>query len=451
MTTALHSLDAFLESPESQRDVTRAVRLLLNEARSLIVVFGDGPTAAALVAALAKTYPAQNVHGGLIEVSPTRLTVLPAQRDGDTRDVADLTATQVLRSLLRQDPDVIALTSVDAESAPLVVQAAFTGHAMIVGLAASSVEAAADALTVNEPGLRPHVLASTQLAIEVAEGRIRRVFIGTEEVVSATGQVKREALPRTPNREPTHVPAFAPPLERLPKATVQPRAAFLPVTAPQSAARSAIATTSVSRPVGSSWPLCRACQQPLVHVVTLELSALPSPMTGPDGRAQLFVCSRGCDTMTEASPGVLVELVTGPTHQLEAPAGDRVDVCAPGAIVGFERFEEDPLVEGSDHRPLRCDKLGGWPAWEQGDDWPLDDDGARLELLFQLAEEPVLQGGRAPGWDFEAAEVVPGTRPSVVLDPSSPRHFNALLSGEAVAFLFRSATTGRLAFRWQTG
>ncbi len=185
--------------------------------------------------------------------------------------------------------------------------------------------------------------------------------------------------------------------------------------------------------------------------MTLELSALPAPLTGSDGLAQLFVCAHGCDTTTEASPGVLVEVVTAATERVKAPPEARVDVCAPGAIVEFIRFEEDPLVDGNDQRPLRCDKLGGWPAWEQGEDWPLDDDGARMELLFQLAEEPVLQGGRSAGWDFDAAEVVPGERPSVVLDPNAPRHFNSLLSGSAVAFLFRGATSGRLAFRWQTG
>lgn len=449
MTTALQSLDAFLESPESQRDVTRAVRVLLDAARSMIVVFGDAPTAAALVAVLAKTYPSTNVHGGLIEVNPTRLTSF---RDhADARDLADMTPTQVLRSMLRQDPDVIALTSVDTESAPLVLQAAFTGHAMIVGLATSSVEAAVEALTVAEPGLRDHVRSLINLAIEVDAGRISRVFRGAEEVVSPTGQVKREALPLPAARGPTHTPRFAPPLASLPAATVRPRVAFLPVTSAEGMARSSIATTAAWRPVGSAWPRCRACQRPLSHVVTLELSALPAPLTGSDGLAQLFVCTHGCDTTTEASAGVLVEAVTVATERVEAPTEARADVCAPGAIVEFVRFEEDPLVEGNDHRPLRCDKLGGWPAWEQGEDWPLDDDGAPMELLFQLAEEPVLEGGRSAGWDFEAAEVVPSERPSVVLDPNAPRHFNSLLSGEAVAFLFRGAASGRLAFRWQTG
>lgn len=448
MTTALQSLDAFLESPESQRDVTRAVRLLLDAARSLVVVFGEAQTAASLVAVLAKTYPATNVHGGLIEVNPTRLTSFSAQ--AEPRDLADLTPSQVLRSMLRQDPDVIALTIVDAEAAPLVLQSAFTGHAMIVGVAASSVEAAVEALTVAEPGLGVHVRSLINLAIEVGAGRIRRVFKGTQELVSPTGQVMREALPMPAARGPTHSPRLAPPLSSLPAATVRPRVAFIPVTSLEGTARSAIATTAALRPVGSAWPLCRACQRPLAHVVTLELSSLPAPLTGPDGLAQLFVCPHGCDTMTEASPGVLVEVVTGATERLEAPSEARVDTCAPGVIVDFVRFEEDPFVEGSEHHPLGCDKLGGWPAWEQGEDWPLDDDGARMELLFQLAEAPVLEGGRAAGWDFEAAEVVPSERPSVVLDPNSPRHFNALLSGSAVGFLFRG-TSGRLAFRWQTG
>lgn len=130
----------------------------------------------------------------------------------------------------------------------------------------------------------------------------------------------------------------------------------------------------------------------------------------------------------------------------------------PDVITSFTRVDEEPSredradeVDWEDDAaplPLRCDKLGGWPAWEQGREWP---EGDGWELLFQLVEGPPLVGGTRDGWDFDAAELVRGTPPRPVLEADSPRHFVSLLTREASAFLFRSADSTRLAFRWQTG
>lgn len=429
MTSALQSLDAFLESPESQRDLTRVVRLLVNEARSLVLCFGD-ERAPDVAVTLARTFPATNVHALLIESNPTRLTSLA--RDAEPFVLADRSTLDALRSCLRQDPDVIALDRLDASSGPMVCQAMFTGHLMIVGTTAASVDEAV-ALLSSEDGLRPTVKSSIDCALRLENGRLRDVTSKRGEVVRAC-VVDRSLLPVSKPSAPA-VPVFAPPISTR-VATVSPRRAFLPVTG-ASANRSAIATTAALRPT-ASWPACRACQQPLVHVVTLDTAELPLP--AGSGLIQLFLCSNGCDTSTETAPGVLLERLEGDVVQVEGTA--QADVLAPGSIIDWLQFDEDP--EGS----LRCDKLGGWPSFEQEPEWPVDDDGARLELLFQFAERPLLEGGRAAGWDFEAASFVPAVPPRPVLDPNSPRHLNSLLTGDAVAVLFHSPRSGRLAFRW---
>ena len=127
---------------------------------------------------------------------------------------------------------------------------------------------------------------------------------------------------------------------------------------------------------------------------------------------------------------------------VHAPEELRSDALEPGAM---------ELIAFDDDRsgPLRCDKLLGWPNFEQGDDVPLDDDGTPMTLLFQFAEGSTLEGGKAPLWHFEEARQIPGEPPKKVVDPNKPRHFPSLLTGEAVAFLFVGRQ--RLAFRWQTG
>lgn len=70
--------------------------------------------------------------------------------------------------------------------------------------------------------------------------------------------------------------------------------------------------------------------------------------------------------------------------------GDRVDGAArrsaPEGLVPDVDPEADP-------RPWHCDKLGGWPAWEQGPAWP-EHGGARMALLFQLGDQGAFTPGR---------------------------------------------------------
>lgn len=463
MPSALQSLDAFLAAPDRQRDATRAIRAVLARARALTLVFGDEPAAAALVATLARTLPGEGCNGALLEGAPVQLVVRPWQPDAVPQPLPEMTAAQVLLSLLRQDPDVIALATVHADTNPLVLQALFTGHQLLLGCGAPSLAAAVAQLVGSEDHLQPHVLQQLDLAIELRGGRIHRVFRGEQLLVELDGErcvLHREVLPPAASDRPLYEARFAPPLADRRPALRAPRTAYLPVTGTVANDRSALATAFAWRPVGSTWPGCRGCAAPLAHVVTLDLATLPALPRCGTGLAQLFVCSNGCETGTERAPGVLAEILRdGALQRLDAPPL-RFEVLQPGPIVQWLPFAEDPLPgddepigDGDDDaaRPLRSDKLFGWPAWEQGEAWPLDDHGERHELLFQFAEGTLLHGGREPGWDFERAEALPGTAASPVLDPNRPQHIRSLLTGEAIGLLFVNRAGDRLAFRWQTG
>ena len=319
MTSPLGSLDAFLESPESQRDVTRVVRMLVNEARSMVLCFGD-ERAPALAATLARTFPSSNVHAILIEANPTRVT--PMFPGSETMELPERSVLDALRSCLRQDADLIAVDHLDATSGPMICQAMFTGHLVIVGATVTSLDEGVTLLSPEE-GLRATVKGSIDCAIRLANGHIR-------SVTSKTGEVVRECVfdrSLLPTREPVTPPApvFAPPISAR-VATVSPRRAFLPVTG-SSSNRSALVTSSALRP--TTWPVCRSCQQPLVHVVTLDTAELPLPAGA--GLVQLFLCGHGCDTTNEAAPGVLLERLEGDVGSVDGSL--KPDVLAAGTIV----------------------------------------------------------------------------------------------------------------------
>lgn len=461
--TAISSLDAFLDSP-AHRDVTRVVRHGLFAGRGLTLVFGDADAAAELVALLTRTHPARGIHALLIESNPPRIT---SSASSEARLVPDASVAQLVRSALRQDPDVIAVDRVSADEGSLLFNTLTTGHQVLAGSRVDSPDAFVDLLVAGEPALRVHAVEAVDQAIEVrrdAQGRPRIVrvqrraestWVDVVRVENGACNVSRARLPAVSPPEPIFPPRAdaAPPMRR--PAVASPRPAFLPRVTANAEGRHRLASRRVLRSAGAGWPSCRSCQAPLAHVVQLDLSAIPEPLARAPALAQLFVCTHGCESSNEAAPGVVVELL--PLEglvEVDAPGDTGAEAQSSGVIVDFARVYEEPEqddVEEDDEdapRPLRCDKVGGWPAWEQGPEWP---DGAGWELLFQLVEGPPLAGGTRDGWDFDAAELVRGTPPAPVLEAHTPRHFVSLLTREASAFLFRSADSTRLAFRWQTG
>ena len=115
---------------------------------------------------------------------------------------AGLTFASGLRSILRQDPDVVMVGEIrDSETASLAVQAALTGHLVFSTLHTNS--AAGILPRLLDMGIEPFLLAST-LNVVIGQRLVRRVTekhemyqsseIETESINSIVGDI----LPTTP-------------------------------------------------------------------------------------------------------------------------------------------------------------------------------------------------------------------------------------------------------------
>lgn len=436
--SVLPLFDPLLETAD-HRDLVRSLFTLVRTVPyGFLVAHGHAEAAAALIEGLARNYPDAGLRLLLAQRNPMRATsVFTGERPRiDTHEVDPAaTATMLLRSFLRQDPDIVGLTQLDAESGPMCFSSATTGHLVLMGSAAAELESIVATLCGDTPGLARHVEESMRLVAEFSlDGKLARVRFRPErgpELVDVArvenGQVvlNRDLLPHLEAPPPMYTPHWAPPLsERTPPMSNVRTAHVITTTAADGP--HLLGTRYAYRPSGASWPICGTCQQPLALIASLDLALLRNEPT----RAQLFLCRAGaCDVSSETAPGVVAELVPADgLFRLEAPDALKTDVVAPGAM-------ELLAVEESSDDPLFCDKVGGWPSSGLHPE---------LELLFQFTEGTVLEGGTRAGWDFTEARLVPGTPAKAVIDPNAPHHF----PGEGVGALFHGP--GRLAFRWQS-
>jgi hypothetical protein len=143
---------------------------------------------------------------------------------------------------------------------------------------------------------------------------------------------------------------------------------------------------------GEEWPVCPGCEQPMRLFVQLDLATVPAELDHPirEGMLQLFYCTNvdpPCEVDHEAwqpfgkstlarwlSPAEVAAAATRAPAQ--DPAGELAAVIVgwePGPIEvpGYEedgRLEEFEVDEAIKPRP--GDKLGGWPDWVQGPQYP---------------------------------------------------------------------------------
>jgi general secretion pathway protein E len=76
----------------------------------------------------------------------------------------DLTFARALRSILRQDPDVIMIGEIrDLETAQIAVQASLTGHLVLATLHTN--DAASAVTRLADMGVEPYLLASSLLGV----------------------------------------------------------------------------------------------------------------------------------------------------------------------------------------------------------------------------------------------------------------------------------------------
>jgi type IV pilus assembly protein PilB len=98
---------------------------------------------------------------------------LPGVNQAQTNDKAGFTFANGLRSILRQDPDVIMVGEIrDSETLEVAIEASLTGHLVLSTLHTNS--AIATVTRLFEMGLEPYLLASSVVGI-VAQRLVRRI------------------------------------------------------------------------------------------------------------------------------------------------------------------------------------------------------------------------------------------------------------------------------------
>jgi type IV pilus assembly protein PilB len=148
------------------------VQDLLGRSRGIILV--TGPTGAGKTTTL---YSALNVIGGrarnIMTVEDPVEYEFPAIRQTQVRPRAGLTFAAAIRSLLRQDPDVIMIGEIrDPETAQLAVRAALSGALVFSTL--HTQDAAGAVPRLMDMGLEPYLLASTMAGV-IAQRLVRLV------------------------------------------------------------------------------------------------------------------------------------------------------------------------------------------------------------------------------------------------------------------------------------
>lgn len=167
---------------------------------------------------------------------------------------------------------------------------------------------------------------------------------------------------------------------------------------------------------GESWPLCANCNKQMQLFVQLDLSGIPKEAgVKGEGFLQMFYCTSykphceiDCEAYFPFSKSSLLRIVSkeeAAPHDQSMPAD--LEPFAAKTITGWEEksdypgYEErsDEGIELSDDEesliddhgdlgPASGDKLGGWPCWVQGVEYPsCPDCGERMNLVFQIDSE----------------------------------------------------------------
>ena len=107
-----------------------------------------------------------------------------------------LNFASLLRSILRQDPDVIMIGEIrDLETAQIAVQAALTGHLVLSTLHTNS--AAATMTRLRDMGLEDYLLTATLKAV-LAQRLVRRLCPACKAADAGAGGADRAVRPRPP-------------------------------------------------------------------------------------------------------------------------------------------------------------------------------------------------------------------------------------------------------------
>jgi type IV pilus assembly protein PilB len=149
-----------------------SMRELIHRPEGILLI--TGPTGSG------KTSTLYAALGELVQTGKNIVTIedpveyaLPGVNQGQTNDKAGFTFARGLRSILRQDPDVIMVGEVrDCETLEVAIEASLTGHLVLSTLHTNN--AVATIARLLDMGLEPYLLASTVIGI-VAQRLVRRI------------------------------------------------------------------------------------------------------------------------------------------------------------------------------------------------------------------------------------------------------------------------------------
>ena len=178
-------------------------------------------------------------------------------------------------------------------------------------------------------------------------------------------------------------------------------------------------------PEGETWPTCPNCGKPLQLLVQLNTASLPEAVRGEygEGLIQLFYCTSqdplcevDCEAFFPFAESVVARLVVSEGVP-EAVAPEIADAFPPRRIVDWEAFDDYPSGEEATSRlgveltdeewdaawegTQYGDKLGGWPGWVQGVEYPACPRcGQEMRLVFQVDSDdhlPIVFGDMGTG------------------------------------------------------
>lgn len=157
------------------------------------IILITGPTGSGKTRTLAGTLARLNTRKVNIITLENPVEIrIPGVNQVQINEAAGLTFAKGLRSILRQDPDIIMVGEIrDEATAKLAVEASLTGHLVLATLHTNSAAAAIPRLL--EMGIEPYLLAAT-LRLVAAQRLPRRICSYCREVYPATGTQKKEIL-----------------------------------------------------------------------------------------------------------------------------------------------------------------------------------------------------------------------------------------------------------------
>lgn len=162
---------------------------ILSNPNGIILV--TGPTGSGKSTTLYTALSELNVEGvNIITVEDPVEANIPGVNQVQVNPKADLTFATALRSILRQDPDIIMIGEIrDTETAEIAVQASITGHLVVSTLHTNS--SAATITRLLDMGVESYLIADSVVGV-IAQRLVRRLCTACRRQRSATDIEKEQ-------------------------------------------------------------------------------------------------------------------------------------------------------------------------------------------------------------------------------------------------------------------